>query len=369
MPLAPSADCLGSGQKPAFGRCRFGLCLILLGCLGVVGCQKDEIVTYRVPKASPEDTSGSEAVEARLLGMIIPQDQETWFVKLSGQAAAVATEAKAFDAFVASFHFTGKPGDEAVTWKVPDGWKAGPARPPRFATFRLGGDQPLELTVTRFENTGPETASVLANVKRWAGEVGLPALGAGDLDKVTESRTVDGKPATRVDLTGPGRKGGKMPPFAAGQPAPAKRATSPITYTKPEGWQETKDSGGAGMRVATLIVREGDKTAEITVIPLGGEAGGLASNVQRWREQIGLGPIDPEKLREETKAVEIAGKPAAYIDLVGPQKRILAAAVPQGGLTWFFKMTGPSDLVGVQKTAFEAFVRSVRFEAAPGGTP
>ena len=34
-----------------------------------------------------------------------------------------------------------------------------------------------------------------------------------------------------------------------------------------------------------------------------------------------------------------------------------------GGQSWFVKMTGPADLVGQQQPAFEAFVKSLRFEA------
>jgi hypothetical protein len=34
-----------------------------------------------------------------------------------------------------------------------------------------------------------------------------------------------------------------------------------------------------------------------------------------------------------------------------------------GGQSWFVKLTGPADLVGQQQSAFEAFVKSLRFEA------
>ena len=36
--------------------------------------------------------------------------------------------------------------------------------------------------------------------------------------------------------------------------------------------------------------------------------------------------------------------------------------LPRGEQTWFFTIKGPADLVEKQKSAFEAFVKSVRFD-------
>jgi hypothetical protein len=35
-------------------------------------------------------------------------------------------------------------------------------------------------------------------------------------------------------------------------------------------------------------------------------------------------------------------------------------------MTWFIKMRGPADLVGRQLAAFEAFLKSVRFDGGTG---
>src|SRR2546423_15633642 len=69
--------------------------------LAVLGCQRDEIQQYQVPK---EDT-GSEAVTqqalpTRLLGVIVPHGKRTWFFKLSGPVAAIADQKEAFDRFI-----------------------------------------------------------------------------------------------------------------------------------------------------------------------------------------------------------------------------------------------------------------------------
>jgi len=44
-----------------------------------------------------------------------------------------------------------------------------------------------------------------------------------------------------------------------------------------------------------------------------------------------------------------------------PKVRLLAAILPHGEHTWFFKLSGPADAVGEQAEAFDGFVRSVRF--------
>ena len=45
---------------------------------------------------------------------------------------------------------------------------------------------------------------------------------------------------------------------------------------------------------------------------------------------------------------------------------MLVVIAPHGGRTWFFKMTGPADLAAKKKPAFEAFVKSVRFDRGTG---
>ena len=52
------------------------------------------------------------------------------------------------------------------------------------------------------------------------------------------------------------------------------------------------------------------------------------------------------------------------IDLEGKEKRALVVWFERGGTTWFFKMVGPTKLVGSQKAKFEEFMKSVQF---PGG--
>jgi hypothetical protein len=94
---------------------------------------------------------------------------------------------------------------------------------------------------------------------------------------------------------------------------------SGATWTLPAGWHQ---HGSEGMRYATILVGEhGNEKLEITVIPLGG--GGAASdilaNVNRWRGQLSLPPVDQAELAKTTEAVEVSGIPSVIVNLVGPK--------------------------------------------------
>src|SRR5262249_21975992 len=158
------------------------------------------------------------------------------------------------------------------------------------------------------------------------------------------------------------------PPFASGGMPLAAGARLPpghpgLNYTTPDGWTKAANTQ---FSVLTFRVQEGGRTAEVTVSPLGGPAGGLLANVNRWRGQLGMPPATEADLAKEVRQLTVAGAPAPYVDLGGPEaaggQRILAVAAAHGGQTWFIKMKGPADVVGKQKAAFEAFAASVKFE-------
>lgn len=120
---------------------------------------------------------------------------------------------------------------------------------------------------------------------------------------------------------------------------------------------------------------KGDQSADVSIIPLGGISGSELDNVNRWRNQVGLGPIKEADLKSAAEEVVIGSTPARLYDLGGPDAdgkqgmRILAAILPGEGVKWFFKMTGPDPLVTEEKPAFKELLKSVRFEAGPPDQP
>lgn len=155
----------------------------------------------------------------------------------------------------------------------------------------------------------------------------------------------------------------------AGLPAPDKSGLPQLKYTVPAGWQEKTLTE---MRVASFGVSENGKTADISVIPLAGMAGGDLANVDRWRGQVGLPKLADDDLQKLAEKVEVAGQPADLFDLAGTAagaQRILGVICHRGDTSWFFKMTGDSDLVEKQKPAFVSFLKSIQFGEATEVAP
>jgi hypothetical protein len=330
----------------------------------LVGCQDEGIQRYKVAKPEPDDP----ATMQRLLGAIFPRSADTWVFKLSGPALAIGVREEAFKQFLQSVRFSDK-ADKPIEWTVPEGWKQEPGNENRYATLRIGeGEQALEVTVTKLP---PAAAAIFPNVERWCRQLGIRPVTEDQLGKVARELKIDGAVGTLVDLTGPGaaRTAAKPPPKK--EPPPRKAAEPSLKYSRPDSWVEAPDLAGGVVRMAAAFrVTESGKTVEITVTPLGGDAGGLLANVNRWRGQVKLGPIDDTQLRKDVQAVTVAGQPASYVDLLGPEgagrERMLVVVVPRGQQTWFFKMRGPADLVARQEAAFKAFMKSVQFDGGTG---
>jgi hypothetical protein len=278
--------------------------------LSLLSCQKDEIQHYRVPK---EDTGSAaetkEGAPTRLFGVIVPHGNRTWFFKLSGPATPVEASKETFDRFMASVRFKDQV-DKPVSWTVPEGWKeeaGGSAF--RYATLRFQSqDVPLELTVTFFQGEG---GSLLANINRWRGQINLPTITEAKLTEVTKAIEIDGNKATYADMLGTAGagSGGMKPSFANRQPPSEQSGAKPITFTVPTGWQEVPDKVRMGRTVFKII--DGEKSAEASITPLGGPAGGLLANVNRWRhDQLGLDRITEDQLRKEAIELEVGGKKA-----------------------------------------------------------
>ena len=100
----------------------------------------------------------------------------------------------------------------------------------------------------------------------------------------------------------------------------------------------------------------------MTVSSLSGDGGGLSPNVNRWREQINLAPLESESLGDVTQQLNLDGeRKGVLVDMTGGQSRVLVAVVPIGEETWFYKMTGAPGVIEKEMESFTNFVRSVRY--------
>lgn len=145
-------------------------------------------------------------------------------------------------------------------------------------------------------------------------------------------------------------------PAMAGLPPPAQ---GEIQWKIPAAW---KPLAGSAMRYATFKTGE----AELSVVVLPGDAGGALANVNRWRGQINLGPLDQKALDSFATRVQSPAGTSLSVDFKTDdgRKRLLGAILSAGDKTWFFKMTGDPSSVGAAKNDFHDFLKSLRLASS-----
>lgn len=146
-----------------------------------------------------------------------------------------------------------------------------------------------------------------------------------------------------------------------------------LAWNTPPGWSERAPSG---MRRADFVVG-GDPRAECYLVTLGGGGGGLLANVNRWRDQMSLPPIDEAQLAEAER-VAFLGTEALLVDFEGTftgmggdqegeAYRLLGLVGLAGGEARFLKLTGPTEVVARERDAFLSLAASFHEGHAAGG--
>lgn len=180
-------------------------------------------------------------------------------------------------------------------------------------------------------------------------------------------------PVTATNSNGlpPGHPGASMSANASAQmpsgmvPSDVQNAP-PVTWTTPASWTSVPPSE---MRAGSFkVAGEAGQTADVSIVPLPGMAGGDFANVNRWRGQAGLQAAPDDELQNSAQTVEAGGRPASLYDIAGQSSstgrpvRILAAIQHRDGTTWFIKMIGDAGLVQQQEPAFIGFLKSLNFD-------
>jgi hypothetical protein len=377
----------------------------------LLGCRRaEQIESYKVPKEIRPATSANETSGPptdRMLAAILPAGDRAWFFKVVGPVTAIDKHADAVNDFFGKLTI----GDDGrAKWTLPEGWQEQPGNEMRLATLVIPGEgKPLEMTVNALPWRDTE-ADVVSNVNRWRGQLKLGDITAKELPEFTRQVKVGDQTMTLVDLLGRFQGSGMMAPFAGRGPmtgpattgspsepgskaalppghppieaAPAAPDDAPTTaaaadvvpkFDVPSTWSQMTVPAG-GMRKAAFSIADGDMQALVTVIDFPADAGPSIGdplvNVNRWRGEVGLSPIEQDSLANVTEPVEIDGKPATFVvaipdpaqpDQSKADKATLAAMVGANDRIWFVKMNGSRDLVAAQKEEFKKFLQSLKF--------
>ena len=131
--------------------------------------------------------------------------------------------------------------------------------------------------------------------------------------------------------------------------------TIPAEPSPPQSWG--LDSP-IGPEKARFSIRGNNGTATVSLTVLQGDGGGLLGNVNRWRGQLGLEPLDESSLGSAVQSVDSLGTEARLVDLNGTSNRtqldtrLVGVIVYRNELTWFYKLMGTPAVVAAEKDEF-----------------
>jgi hypothetical protein len=158
----------------------------------------------------------------RILVAMLTRGNMSWFFKMTGEDAFVASQKDNFLQFLKSVSFVeNAPAEMAAApaaqsenqnansiWTIPSDWQALPPSQFLLAEFAVTGTNGATADVNVAE-MGGEGGGLLANVNRWRGQIGLPQISETDLQPLaTPIDSPNGK-IQIVDFTGTDPKTGK----------------------------------------------------------------------------------------------------------------------------------------------------------------
>lgn len=152
----------------------------------------------------------------------------------------------------------------------------------------------------------------------------------------------------------------------AGMPAQGQPMAPRLAGEVPADWVTAP---GSAMRLASYrVTGDGGAVAEISAFALGGTGGGVLENVNRWRGQLGLDPVDQAGLEASRELLQTPVGEALVVDLQASEPvgdptrdgRIVAAIVLRETDCWFYKMRGNAELAATHKAGFLRWVETAR---------
>ena len=135
----------------------------------------------------------------------------------------------------------------------------------------------------------------------------------------------------------------------------------PFQWDAPTYWLPNEKSA---MRSASYLVPSEKGSADLSVIYLNGDGGGLAANVNRWRKQLNLMELsDEEIIQDGSDHKGIIGLYKVY-EIINPENEesaFLCSIIPTKDFTIFVKLNTYSANLESLKKEFIDFSSSFRY--------
>jgi hypothetical protein len=162
-----------------------------------------------------------------------------------------------------------------------------------------------------------------------------------------------------VDLVGPTRPRAAAPDGearAAGRPrsgeATLDSVRSMFTFERPPSWKENPQPGRAAFSSSH---RRAGGSALVTFTIMGGEGGGLAANINRWRGQAGLEDLGDQAGVRSAVPLRFVGTEAWLVEAIGKDGPSSACIALIRQFSMFLKMDGAPAVVTSQRARSRAW--------------
>ena len=391
--------------------------IVLIASLS--GCWRDlKERSYDAPKIESEFVKGREPQprrslppmmggssipleDKRILGAVIPDGSNVYFVKATDRIARLALAESEFRSVVERFAVD--PASGSPKFELPAGWSlklldnsgAGIGLAEMIAEINVEvADGRIRFTVSKYDMPREQTMwdeYLLGQINRWRGQVELPPTNVGDMKRdlptiprvggnlpaylfvaqsVGASTTTITKEASTTKVDTKAKEEPQVTPTKQPEAAsiPPVRSQLKLIYDKPEGWEI---QAPMPYREATFKVTKDGKEAEVTVSTARDSP---VQNAAMWVGQV-LTSNDRSKLEllakktvDEAEPFQ-AGTRAAKLYTIRESEQpdarsLLVVSIPMGdnGMSVFVKLNCELRLMEQLKSTFLSFVNTLRWE-------
>ncbi len=368
-----------------------------LGVLcGALGCRREEIRSYRTPKEAADGMIAPSMAAAQ--SSVEVSSKPEWQVppgwtaqKATGMrlASFSVADTTGGTADISVVTFGGSGGDELANvnrWRgqlklAPIAAESLPGQVEGLTT-ESGDYSVADMTAEQAEQ-GKPLARILGAWLRRSGKVWFfKVMGPADLVGSQKAAFLqflksvrfaapaagDARPHAPTNTNDLPKSGGPVPDLAGVPTSPTLPGGAALTaaggasllWKAPGDW--TVKAAGSMRKGSYALGPGGALDLSITAFP--GDVGGPLANVNRWLGQVGLPGIEEGELAAYTGHMEANGLVFFLADTGSKDpthaQRITAAVVFWQGNSWFFKLTGPTEMVSGAKPAFLEFLRTVK---------
>lgn len=285
-----------------------------------------------------------------------------------------------------------------LRWDLPAGWVERAPSAMRVANFLAAGDADAECYLSILAG---DAGGIGANVNRWLGQMGQPALGPAQIEALPRAPMfqrdavlleadgaftgmsgsdaksdhrllglllVDPAGSAFLKLVGPSAlvarerasflalaasfRSSQEAPKSSAPPEPRTERAAGLVAHVPGDWMRVtpKPPRALDLRI--------DADVECSITVLAGAAGGARANIDRWRAQLGLGPLDDAQyLGLET--VPMLGAAAYLVEASAGEKGVLGVVSSADDRSVFVKLTGPVGQIPRHRAAFLDLCRTL----------